>query len=169
MAGNKYMTLDGGKKALIKSNNTSVGAADSGKIVSLNAAGKIDPSLLTDQDVSNIEAFENLAAGDYVNLFLDASVIKARLADNSNDRPAHGYIDDTVTAASNVNVFFEGSNTNLSGLTVGARQFLGTIGQTIETALDPTNAANDGDLHQLLGVAISATEINTDIQDCILL
>lgn len=167
MAGNKYMELVGGKKQLKAANDVSAGVADSGKVVALNAAGKIDPSMLTDQDVSNVEAFENLAAGDYVNLFLDGGVIKARLADNSNDRPAHGYVDDTVTAASNVNVFFEGSNTNLSGLTIGTRQFLGTVGQTISTPLDPTVVT--GDLHQLLGIAISATEINTDIQDCIVL
>ena len=167
MAGKKYMSLSGGKKVLTTSNNSSAGVADANKIVSLNAAGKIDPSMLTDQDVSSIVAFENMAAGDYVNLFLDAGVIKARLADNSNDRPAHAYIDDTVTALSFVNCFFEGSNTNLSGLTIGARQFLGTVGQTIETALDPDVIT--GNIHQLLGVAISATEVNTDIQDCITL
>jgi hypothetical protein len=167
MAGNKYMKLESGKKALQAANDVSAGAADAGKIVALDSAGKIDPSMLTDQDVSNLVAFENMAAGDYVNLFLDSAVIKARLADNSNDRPAHGYIDDTVTAAANVNVFFEGSNTNLSGLTIGARQFLGTVGQTIEVPLDPTVVT--GDIHQLLGISISATEINTDIQDCILL
>jgi hypothetical protein len=167
MAGNKYMKLESGKKRLQTANDVSAGAGDAGKLVALNAAGVIDPSMLTDQDVSNLVAFENMSAGDYVNLFLDASVIKARLADNSNDRAAMGYIDDTVTAAANVNIFFEGSNTNLSGLTIGARQYLGTVGQTIEVPLDPTSVT--GDIHQLLGVAISATEINTDIQDEILL
>jgi len=169
MAGNKFMTLSGGKKVLTASNDVSAGVADAGKIVALGSNGKIDPSMLSVIDVTSIVTFEDLTSGDYVNLFLDLGVVKARKADNSNNRPVHGYVNDTVVAPAVVNVFFEGANANVSGLTIGARQYLGVTGGTIETPLDPTNALDDGKLHQLLGVAISATEINTDIQDCITL
>jgi len=167
MAGRKFMTLSGGKKVLTASNNSSAGAADANKIVSLNADGLIDPSMLTDSDVTNMVSSENLTAGDYINIFDDAGTVKARLADNSNGRPAHGYVKDTVTAPATVNVYFEGANANLSGLTEGARIYLGTVGGIIETPLDPDTIT--GDIHQLLGIAISDTEVNTDIQDCVTL
>ncbi len=172
MAGNKYMTLNGGKKTLIKGQQTSAGVADANKIPALDATGKLDPSLLptgVGPDLINVPSFENLDSGDYVNLFDDAGTVKARKADNSNNRPAHGYIAQTVTAPAAVNVFFEGANAGLSGLTEGARIYLGTTGDIIETPLDPDVPANDGKLHQFLGVAISETEVNTDIADCIIL
>ena len=169
MAVKKYLNLANGKRVLNKAKDVSAGAADAGEIVALGADGKIDLSMIPNIDVTSIVSFEDLAAGDYVNLFLDGGVVKARKADNSNNRPVHGYINDTVVAPAAVNVYFEGANANLSGLTIGARQYLGTVGGTIETPLDPTNPTDDGKLHQLLGVAISATEVNTDIQDCIVL
>ena len=167
--GQKYMILNGGKKELKASLDSSSGAADAGEIPSLGSDGKLDPSFLQDIDVTSIVSFEDLASGDYVNIFDDSGTVKVRKADNSNDRPAHGYVKDTVVAPAAVNVFFEGANANLSGLTEGARIYLGTTGGIIETPLDPTNPADDGKLHQLLGWAISDTEVNTDIQDCITL
>lgn len=169
MAGKKYMQLVNGKKTLTKSKDVSTGAADAGEVVALNAEGKIDETMLQDIDNKNVPAFEDLTSGDYINLFDDGGVVKARKADNSNSRPAHGYVKDTVVAPANVTVFFEGANANLSGLTEGARQYLGTVGGVTETPLDPTNAADDGKIHQLLGVAISDTEVNTDVQDCIII
>lgn len=164
---NKYMTLENGKKVLGKSKDVSAGAADAGQIVSLNAAGLIDPSMLEDSDVTSIPAFEDLSAGDYVNLFDDGGTLKARKADNSNGRDAHGYVKDTVVSPAAVNVYFEGANANLSGLTKGARIYLDTVGGVTEVPLDPTLPANDAKIHQFLGVAISNTEVNTDIADCI--
>lgn len=172
MAGKKYQTLVGGKKTLVKGQQTSAGVADADKIVALGANGKLDLSLLptgVGPDLINVPSFENLTSGDYVNLFDDGGTVKARKADNSNNRPAHGYVADTVVSPAVVNVFFEGANSNLSGLTEGARIYLGVTGGIIETPLDPDLLANDGKLHQFLGVAISDTEVNTDIEDCITL
>ena len=111
-------------------------------------------------DVKVAEASETLAAGDYVNFWNDGGTEKVRLADQSNDRPAHGFVLVAVTATNNATVYFEGANTGLTGRTPGARQYLSTNGDVTET---PQTTG----LHQLLGVAISATEVNTDIQDCI--
>lgn len=169
MSGKKYMQLVNGKKTLTKSKDVSAGVADAGEIVALDSEGKIDPTMLRDIDNKNVPTFEDLTSGDYVNLFDDGGVVKARKADNSNNRPAHGYVKDSVVAPANVTIYFEAANANLAGLTKGSRQYLGTVGGTIEAPLDPTLLANDGKLHQLLGVAISDTEVNTDIQDCIIL
>jgi len=160
----KYVAIAAdGRKAEVEATVTSAGVADAGEIPALDAAGKLDASLLpvgVGPDVTNMPSFEDLASGDYVNTFLDGGVIKARLADNSNDRPAHGYVKAGVTAPASVNVFFEGANANVSGRTIGARQYLGTVGSPVEAT--PTGA---GTLLQFLGTAISATEINTDIDD----
>lgn len=169
MAGKKYMNLVNGKRALGKSKQVSAGVADAGEIVALNSDGLIDATMLQDIDVTALPSFEDLSSGDYINLFDDGGVVKARKADNSNNRPAHGYVKETVTAPAVVSVFFEGANANLSGLTKGARIYLGTTGDVTETPLDPTNPLDDGKIHQLLGWAISDTEVNTDIQDCITL
>ena len=73
---------------------------------------------------------------------------------------------DAVVAAANATVYFEGTNNDLSGLTAGARQFLGTAGGVTAT---PPTFAGGATISQLVGSAISATEIDTDIDDCIVL
>ena len=168
MAAKSFMRLVAGKLAAIQAVVTSAGAGNDGDIVALDATGKLDPSVLpvgVGPDVTNMASFEDLSSGDYVNIFDDAGTIKARKADNSNSRPAHGYITDTVTAPAVVNVFFEGENANLSGLTLGARIYLGVTGGVTETALVPIT--DTGKIHQYLGLAISATSVNTDIEDCV--
>jgi len=165
MAGDKFMTLDDGKKKLVAANDVSAGAGDAGKLVALNPDGQIDPSMIPSLEVKNVESFENLTAGDFVNLFLDGGVIKARKADNSNGRPAHGFVKDTVVAPATVNVFESDFNTNLSGLNTGDRVYLGTTGNVIQVPLDEEVVS--GSLHQYLGIATSATEMLVEIQDCI--
>jgi len=167
MAAKTFIRLVAGKLKAIQAIVTSAGAANDGDLVALDASGKFDLSVLPTgigPDVINLVSGESLAAGDYVNIFDDAGTVKARKADNSNGRDAHGYVKDSVTAPAAVNVYFEGSNPNLSGLTKGARIYLGTTGGIIETALTPPDS---GKIHQFLGIAVSATEVNTDIADCI--
>jgi hypothetical protein len=165
MAGQKYMIVESGKKKLKEAKQSSAGAGDAGEIVALGADGLIDESMIPYLDVKNVVSSENLTAGDFVNLFDDTGTLKARKADNSNGRPAHGFVKDSVTAPAAVNIYETDSNANLSGLTIGARIYLGTTGGIIETPLDPTVVT--GDIHQYLGVAISATEMLVEIQDCI--
>jgi len=165
MAGNKYLDLTSGKLTEKRSNQTSAGAGDAGKIVALGADGKIDPSMLPSFDVSTVEAFEDIGAGKYVNLFNDGGTVKMRLADNSNSRDAHGFVKTAVTTGNTEAVYYEGANPGLTGLTLGARYYLGTAGGATATA----PVAPAATIHQFLGVAVSATEINTDIDDCILL
>lgn len=161
----KYQTLVSGRETMREGKVTSAGAADAGKIVALNAGGKIDPTMLDAQDVTSIVASEALGAGDYVNIWNDAGTRKIRKADSTNDRPAHGFVKSAVLSAAAGNVYFEGANDGVSGRTIGARQYLSASGGVQETApVLPTDA-----IHQFLGIAISATEINTDIEDAIVL
>ena len=164
----KYIKLLGGKLTSVEATVVSLGAAQAGDIVALDPTGKIDVSLLpvgVGPDVKILEASEALSQGAYVNIFNDGGTEKVRLADNSNGRDAHGFVKAAFAATNNATVFFEGANEDLSGLTPGQRVYLGTSGGIITTPLDPD--VDTGKIHQLLGTAISATEVNTDIADCI--
>lgn len=166
MAAKKYIQLLNGKLAQKQATVVSTGVANDGDIPALDSTGKLDVSVLptgVGPDVVILAATENLAAGSYVNIWDDAGTAKARLADNSNSRDAHGFVKDAVTSGSNATVYFEGGNDDLSGLTPGARYYLGTAGAA--TVTPPVAPA--AQISQLVGVAINTTTINTDIDDCI--
>lgn len=164
----KPIQLVNGKLTQVEATVISAGAGDAGEIVALDASGKIDPSVLpvgVGPDVKAILASEAIGAGKYVNIYDNLGVANIRLADNSNSRPAHGFVKDAVANAAIGTVYFEGANDDLTGLTSGLRYYLGTAGGV--TATPPAFPA--ATIHQLVGSAISATEVNTDIEDCIIL
>lgn len=160
----KYMTLENGKRKLQEAADTSAGVANAGDIVALNSSGQIDPSLLPTTGTKSIEVGEIVSAGDFVEIYDDGGTTKIRPADNSNGREANGYVKVGGAVAASVNVFFDGANSSLSGLTVGARYYLSTAGDVTATPLDP---AVDTGIHQFLGVASSTTELCVQIEDCI--
>jgi hypothetical protein len=164
----KPIQLVAGKLTQVEATVVSAGAGDAGEVVALDASGKLDVSVLptgVGPDVKIILASEAIGAGKYVNIYDNAGTANIRLADNSNSRPAHGFVKDAVASAANGTVYFEGANDDLTGLTSGARQYLATAGGV--TVTPPVFPA--ATIHQLVGSAVSATEINTDIEDCIVL
>lgn len=166
MAAKKFLRLVGGKINEVVATITSAGVANDGDLVALDGTGKLDVSVLptgVGPDVAVIEAFEDVAAGEYVNIFDDGGTVKIRKADNSNSRDAHGFLKTAVTTGNNATVYFEGPNDALSGLTLGSRYYLGTAG--VATAVAPVAPA--AQISQFLGIAVNATTINTDIDDCI--
>jgi hypothetical protein len=161
---NKYISLVSGELTEVEAIDTSAGAADVGKIPALDSAGRLDLSFMpvgVGPDSATMTASENIAAGDYINIH-DSTGAKIRKADNSNGRPAHGFVKDAILSAASGLVYFEGINDDQSGLTIGGRCYLGTGGAVTQTA--PTFAGG-ATISQFLGVAISATEINTEIAD----
>lgn len=164
----KALQLIAGKITQVEGTVVSTGAAQAGDFVALDGAGKLDVSVLptgVGPNVKIILASETIGAGKYINIYDNTGVANVRLADNSNSREAHGFVKDAVLSAANATVYFEGTNDDLSGLTSGARQFLGTAGGV--TATPPVFPA--AQISQLVGTAISATEIDTDIDDLIVL
>lgn len=148
--------------SIVNGTVASAGSGDSGKLSALDSSGKLDTSVMPvgiGADTASIVTTENLAAGDYVNIF-NSTGAKARRADASNGRQAHGFVLAGVTSPAAATVYFAGQNTQVSSKTPGATQYLSdaTPGATTETA--PTTAAH---LLQVVGVAISATAINTDV------
>lgn len=158
-----------GKITQIEGTVVSTGSANSGDIPALGSDGKLDPSVMPagiGADVKVLPASENIGAGKYVNIWDDAGTPKVRLADNASARDAHGFLKDAVTSGNNATIYFEGSNDDLTGLTAGARYYLGAAGGV--TATPPTFAGGAA-IGQFVGIAISATEINTDIDDVVVL
>ena len=96
-------------------------------------------------------ASETLTAGDLVNIF-SGGVRRASSTDLT--RQAHGFVTESRAATNPVVVFYSGLNTNVTGLTAGARYFLSSSGT--ESTLPPTATAQ---LSQEVGVAISTTAL----------
>lgn len=159
--------------------DTSAGAADAGKIAELDASGVLDPSvlnaatsgvskvLMTDGsgridlsvlppgvglDTANIEAGEGLSAGNLVNLYVSGGAFRVRRADASAGRPAHGYVLQAYNLGEIAQVYNEGSNTQVAGLT-GERVFLSTTPGGVTNT--PPSVA--GQIVQRVGTAYSAT------------
>lgn len=179
---------------IINSKTTSAGAGDSGKIPALNASGVLDDTILNatvtssaskivkldasgkldvtvmptgiGADTAVITASEALAAGDLVNIWNNAGTANVRKADASTaGKEAHGFVMSAFASSAAATVYFEGSNTQQTGMTPGV-QFLSdtTPGKTKATA--PTGA---GKVVQRVGFAVNATTINFDGCDPIVL
>lgn len=169
MPANKYLSHAAGRIQEVTATVASAGAADDGKIVCLDATGKLDVSVMPvgmGADTATIQASENLAAGDFVNIW-NSSGARVRKADASTPgKEAVGFVLTAVTSGSNATVYFEGTNTQLTGRTIGARQYLSA---TTPGAVTETPPSGPGQVVQLLGIATSATSISTEIEDGIIL
>lgn len=166
----KYIAMNNGRLQEVQATTVSTGAADDGKIVALDATGRIDQSMMpvgVGADIAIIIASETLAAGDFVNIWNDAGTPKVRKADASTQgKEAVGFVLEAATANTNARVYFEGRNTAVTGKTPGARQYLSAVtpGATVETP-----PSGSGQVVQTLGIAISATSIAAEISDGVIL
>ncbi len=163
----KPLQLVNNRVTEVEAKVVSAGAGDAGKVVALDSTGKLDSSVMPTgigADVAVIEATENLAAGDFVNIY-DSTGPKVRKADATTaaaGKQAHGFVIAGVTSGQNATVYFEGSNGQLSSLTPGATYVLShtTPGGVTILASATTTA---GHILQPLGVAISTTAVNVEI------
>jgi hypothetical protein len=142
----------------VEATDISAGAGDAGKIIALNAAGMLDESMNTaSADTKVCPASEALSAGDLVQFWLDTATLKVRKADASGPSPkwADGYVKDAVESAANATVYMSGTNTGVTGLTVGADYWLSaTAGGVVDTP--PTS----GDGVQYVGKTTAAGELH---------
>ncbi len=154
---NIFKTLVSGVETIGIAIGLSAGVADANKIIQTDANGLIDPSFFPasfDVVTRTYEASVNLDANDLVNIFDDAGTFKVRKADSSLAQEANGFILDTVTATNNVTVYLVGVLPGFTGLSEGFVQ-LTTNGDGTQTYFNPA----DGEIYQVLGYALSATEI----------
>lgn len=149
-------------RSVVNAVQTSAGAGDAGKVVALDSSGRMDSTMLpvgVGADSTILTTTEIIAAGAWVNV-TNSSGAKVRNADASNGRKAHGFTLLGAGSGAACTVYFEGTNTAVSGKTPGAQQYLSatTPGASVET---PPSAA--AQIVQALGVAISATAINAEV------
>jgi hypothetical protein len=155
----KFLRILAGVISELEALVTSAGAGDAGKIPALDATGKLDNSLMPvgiGADSKILVASENLAAGDLVNVWNDTGTAKARKADATvAGKEANGFVLAAVTSGNNATVYFDGTDTQLSGLTPGAVYYLATTAGGV-TATPPSGSGN---VVQRVGRALSATEL----------
>lgn len=160
-----FVAVVSGKLKVLFGITTSAGAGDAGKYIQTDASGKIDNSLLPSGVGVNqvvVPTSENLAAGDFVQIYNVTGTLTGRKADNSNGRAAWGYVEAAVTSPANATVKrLNTTNASRTGLTGGSEYWLGTAGGVISTPLDANDVANVGKVIQYLGIAKSATELVT--------
>ena len=158
MAAKKFLRLVNGVLTEIFGVQASAGAGNAGDLVSLDDSGRIDNSMMPvgiGADTSTISASETLAAGDWVNVWNNSGA-KVRKADATTaGKEAHGFVLAAVTSGNPATVYFEGTNTQVTGQTPGPvylQTTAGTGGATIPSA--------SGNVVQQIGVAVSATAVN---------
>lgn len=100
---------------------------------------------------------EALSAGDFVNLYLgDGLRVRKANAAAATIYKSHGFVLSNVGNGAVALVQFVGINNKLSGLVVGTRQYLST---TAGARIGSASVTGSGNLIQLLGIAISTTEL----------
>lgn len=180
--------------SIVNSKATSAGAGDSGKLAALNGSGILDDSIINATvtssankiakldgsgrldvtvmpvgiaaDTATIVASETLVAGDLVNIWNNAGTANVRKADGSTSgKEAMGFVLAGFASAASATVYFEGTNTQCTGLTPGVQYLSGT------TAGKPsaTAATGTGKVAQVVGFAISATAMNFNAEQPIVL
>jgi len=167
MAGNKYVANNAGTLTEVVANQTSAGAGDAGKIVALDASGRIDATMMPvgiGADTQSITTSEALAAGDIVNVH-NSTGAKVRKADASvAGKEAHGFVLAAFGSGVAATVYFEGTNTQVSGQTPGP-VFLSTT-PGVASAAAPSATGN---VVQRIGFATSPTSINFQSQPPVVL
>lgn len=158
MAAKKFLRFVNNVLTEVFGVQASAGAANAGDIVALDDSGRIDNSMMPvgiGADTATISASETLAAGDLVNVWNNSGA-KVRKADATTaGKEAHGFVLAAVTSGNPATVYFEGTNTQVSGQTPGPVFLQTTAGLGGATA-----PSGSGNVVQQIGVAVSATAVN---------
>ena len=158
MAAKKFLRLINGVLTEIFGVQTSAGAGNAGDLVSLDDTGRIDNSMMPvgiGADTATITASETLAAGDWVNVWNNSGA-KVRKADaTAAGKEAHGFVLASVSSGNPATVYFEGTNTQVTGQTPGPVYL-----QTTAGAGGATIPSASGNVVQHIGVAVSTTAVN---------
>lgn len=159
MAAKKFLRLINGVITEVFGIQTSAGAANAGDVPVLDDTGRLDNSMMPvgiGADTAEIDASEGLAAGDWINIWNDTGTAKVRKADATTaGKEVNGFVLAAVTSGNPATVYFEGTNTQVTGQTPGPvylQTTAGTGGATIPSA--------SGNVVQQIGVAVSATAVN---------
>jgi hypothetical protein len=158
----KYVAQVAGNLAEKAGQVSSAGAGDAGKLVALDTGGKLDSTLMpagVGADSLSLTTSEVIASGDFVNIW-NSTGAKVRKADATvAGKEAHGFCLVGAGSGASVTVFFEGTNTGVTGQTPGPVFLQTTAGLAGSTA-----PSGSGNVVQRIGFAVSATAINFQSQ-----
>lgn len=161
VAANKIAKLNGSgilAPAIVNGTVTSAGAGDSAKVVQLDASGKLDSTVMPvgiGADTASITTSEAVASGDWINIW-NSTGAKARKADATvAGKHAMGFVLVGAASGAAATVYFEGTNTAVTGQTPGD-VFL----QTTAGLGGATPPAAAGNVVQPIGFATGATSVN---------
>jgi hypothetical protein len=171
MAAPKYLDIVSGVRTQKQAIATSAGAGDADKIIATGSDGLLDASFLPNgigAETITLPATENLAAGDFVNIYDNAGTVSCRKADASGGvaKKADGFVLAAVTSGSNATIYYGNRNTQLSSLTKGSIYYLSGATPGAATTTPPSTSAY---IVQQLGKAYSTTAMLCEIEDPVVL
>lgn len=163
----KYIGLSSGQLAETVGLVTSAGAGDASKIPQTDSSGRLDLSLMPvgiGADTFTANASGALSAGDACYITSGSLIARASAAVAGN--PTIGFVLAASLTGATATIYFEGRNTAVTALTAGARYYLS---DTTPGAVTATPVAGTGKLSQYVGSAVTATSLNWEPDDAILL
>lgn len=167
MAAKKLLRLVSGVLTEIVGVVVSAGAANDGDFPVLDAAGKLDSSVMPvgiGADTYAALTSEVVAAGAWV--YITAAGLIANASAASGGNAARGFVIAGAASGASATMYFEGRNTGVIGKTVGSRQYLSDVTPGASVEIAPAGA---GKKVQLLGYAVSATSIDSEVEDYVVL
>lgn len=154
MAAKKFIRLVSGILTEVFGVQSSAGAGNAGDIVALDDTGRISTTMMpvgVGADTVSLTATEGLAAGAWVNIY--SGGVRNADASGGVDKAADGFVLESVTSGNAALIYKEGSNTQLSGLTLGAELYLSAT-PGVATSTPPSTAAH---IVQRIGKATGTT------------
>jgi hypothetical protein len=141
------------------------GAGDVGEFPVLDAAGRLDNSMMPvglGADSITATTGEALSAGDFV--YISAAGLAFKADADAIAKAAVGYVIAGFGSGAVATIYFDDQNTGLAGLTVGSKYYLSQTAGAI-TLISPTAT---GSISQSVGVATSATSLRVRIGEPII-
>lgn len=169
MPANKYLAMVAGRYREVVAAVTGGTTTQAGQLVALDDTGRLDSSVMPSgvgQDVFVGIAGGPLSAGDFVAV-TSAGVVRASAASGGGQQQAQGFVlTQYANGASGVTVFFDSTNTALTGMTVGSRVYLS---DTVPGGWTHNPVSGTGKLLQYLGTAVTASSLSFEGDDGVIL
>lgn len=165
----KYLKLSLGDTVEETSLPSSAGTSSAGRIPELDPSGRLDMTMMpvgVGLDVTFTTAGEALSAGDFV--YFDTQGRALRADATTVTKAAQGFTTTGVIMGANVNIYYNESNTGVTGLTPGISYFLSGLnpGKMVTSDSLPIGT---GKIIQRLGFAQTATSLHSAIKTPIIL
>lgn len=162
MTGQVFITRDTttGLRKEVAANQTGGSGAENA-IAAYDSTGRVPLAAMPVGIVPDSQALlagEALTAGDYCYINSSDEIVRASAAPGGHE--ATGFVLASSALADPATIYFEGRNTAHTGLTPGARYFLSA---TVPGGVTTTPVVGTGKMHQQIGNAASATEMNTTL------